>query len=98
LGEGVRYDSSGQVLTGSFMDYAMPRAAQFPRFKVEMAEHPTAGNPLRIKGGGEGGTTPASAVVMNAICHALSAAGVRHLDMPATPERVWQAIQEAQKG
>ncbi len=98
LGEGVRYDTSGQVLTGSFMDYAMPRAAQFPRFKVEMAEHPTGGNPLRIKGGGEGGTTPASAVVMNAICHALSVAGVRHLDMPATPERVWAALQEAQQG
>lgn len=97
LSEGVLYDDAGQVLSGSFMDYAMPRAAQFPHFKVEMAEHATRGNPLRIKGGGEGGTTPASAVVMNAICHALSAAGVRHLEMPATPERVWAAIQQARR-
>jgi carbon-monoxide dehydrogenase large subunit len=73
----------------------MPHAAQFPRFKVEMAEHATRGNPLRIKGGGEGGTTPASAVVMNAVCHALSPLGLRHLEMPATPERVWAAIQKA---
>jgi len=94
LSEGVIYDDAGQVLTGSFMDYGMPHATQFPRFKVEMTEHATRGNPLRIKGGGEGGTTPASAVVMNAICHALSAAGVRHLEMPATPERVWTAIQQ----
>ena len=95
LSEGVVYDDAGQVLTGSFMDYGMPHAAQFPRFKVEMAEHATRGNPLRIKGGGEGGTTPASAVVMNAICHALSPLGLRHLEMPATPERVWAAIQKA---
>ena len=94
LGEGVVYDqSSGQVLTGSFMDYAMPRAAQFPNFKVDIAEDSTRGNPLRIKGGGEGGTTPASAVVMSAVLNALAPVGVRHLDMPASPERVWAAIQ-----
>ena len=92
--EGVAYDpTSGQVLTGSFMDYGMPRAEMFPMFKVDVTEDSTRGNPLRIKGGGEGGTTPASAVVMNAILHALAPAGVRHLDMPATPERVWSALQ-----
>ncbi len=93
LGEGVAYDrDSGQVLTGSFMDYAMPRASQFPTFLVGMTEDSTRGNPLRIKGGGEGGTTPASAVVMNAVLHALAPLGVRHLDMPASAERVWAAI------
>ena len=96
LVEGVAYDkTSGQVLTGSFMDYGMPRASMFPHFKVDVTEDSTRGNPLRIKGGGEGGTTPASAVVMNAILNALGAAGVRHLDMPATPERVWAAIRNA---
>ena len=96
LVEGVAYDKgSGQVLTGSFMDYGMPRASMFPHFKVDVTEDSTRGNPLRIKGGGEGGTTPASAVVMNAILNALGAAGVRHLDMPATPERVWAAIRNA---
>ena len=96
--EGVAYDSgSGQVLTGSFMDYGMPRAAMFPMFKVDVTEDSTRGNPLRIKGGGEGGTTPASAVVMNAILHALGPAGVRHLDMPASPERVWAALRAQQR-
>jgi len=96
LGEGVAYDpDSGQVLTGSFMDYAMPRASMFPMFKVDITEDATRGNPLRIKGGGEGGTTPASAVIMNAVLHALAPVGVRHLDMPATPERVWAAINAA---
>ncbi len=96
LSEGVAYDAdSGQVLTGSFMDYAMPRAAMFPMFKVDLTEDATRGNALRIKGGGEGGTTPASAVIMNAVLHALAPVGVRHLDMPATPERVWAAINAA---
>ena len=93
LVEGVAYDAtSGQVLTGSFMDYAMPRAEMFPMFKVDVTEDSTRGNPLRIKGGGEGGTTPSCAVVMNAVLHALAPAGVRHLDMPASPERVWAAL------
>ncbi len=95
LMEGVAYDqSSGQVLTGSFMDYAMPRASMFPTFKVDITEDATRGNPLRIKGGGEGGTTPASAVVMNAVLDALKVVGVRHLDMPASAERVWAAMHQ----
>jgi len=87
--------SSGQVLTGSFMDYAMPRADMMPSFTVELAEDPTTGNPLRVKGGGEAGITPALAAIMNAVVDALSAHGIAHLDMPATPARVWAAIKAA---
>ena len=83
---------SGEVLSGSFMDYAIPRAEALPAFTVDLCEDPTRGNPLRVKGGGESGITPASAVVMNAVIDALSPYGVTHLDMPATPERVWQAM------
>jgi len=87
--------SSGQVLTGSFMDYAMPRADMMPSFKVDLAEDPTKGNPLRIKGGGEAGITPALAVIMNAVVDALSGYGIEHMDMPATPARVWATIEAA---
>jgi carbon-monoxide dehydrogenase large subunit len=85
--------SSGQVLTGSFMDYAMPRADMVPSFKVDFAEDPTKGNPLRVKGGGEAGITPALAAIMNAVVDALSAHGIEHMDMPATPARVWATIE-----
>jgi aerobic carbon-monoxide dehydrogenase large subunit len=87
--------SSGQVLTGSFMDYAMPRADMVPSFRVELAEDPTKGNPLRVKGGGEAGITPALAAIMNAVVDALSVHGIAHIDMPATPARVWAAIKAA---
>ena len=95
LVEDVIYDESGQVLTGSFMDYGMPRAHMFPMFDISLAEDPTKGNPLRVKGGGEAGITPALAVVMNAIMNALKDHGVTHIDMPATPHRIWSAIQQA---
>lgn len=95
LVEDHRYDESGQVLTASFMDYAMPRADLLPAFDVSLVEHATKGNPLRVKGGGEGGTTPAPAAVMNALCDALAIAGVRHFEMPATPRRVWAALRLA---
>ncbi len=85
------YDDSGQVLTASFMDYAMPRADLLPLFDVHIVEDPTKGNPLRIKGGGEGGTTPAPAAVLNAVCDALASAGVQRFDAPATPSRIWAA-------
>jgi aerobic carbon-monoxide dehydrogenase large subunit len=85
-------DASGQVVTGSFMDYAMPRANAAPSFQVALVEDPTAGNPLRVKGGGEAGITPSLAVIMNAVVDALSVYGIEHLDMPATPARVWEAI------
>jgi carbon-monoxide dehydrogenase large subunit len=77
------------------MDYAMPRAATAPSFTVELVEDPTAGNPLRVKGGGEAGITPSLAVIMNAVVDALSAYGIEHLEMPATPARVWEAIRAA---
>ena len=85
LVEDVRYDESGQVLTGSFMDYGIPRAHLVPSFDIALTEDPTKGNPLRVKGGGEAGITPALAVVMNAIMDALKDFGVEHMDMPATP-------------
>ncbi len=87
--------ASGQVLTGSFMDYAMPRADMAPSFRVELAEDATKSNPLRVKGGGEAGITPALAAIMNAVVDALSVYGIEHIDMPATPARVWAAIRAA---
>jgi aerobic carbon-monoxide dehydrogenase large subunit len=95
--EDVRYDDSGQVLTGSFMDYGIPRAELVPSFDIALTEDPTKGNPLRVKGGGEAGITPALAVVMNAIMDALKDLGVEHMDMPATPHRIWTAIQAAKR-
>jgi carbon-monoxide dehydrogenase large subunit len=88
------YDTEGQLLTASFMDYAMPRADVLPSFVTEISEVPSPGNPLGVRAGGEGGTTPALAVVINAITDALAEYGVRHIEMPATPERVWRAIQQ----
>ena len=93
--ETVAYADGGQVLSGSFMDYALPRARNVPLFSIELAEDPTAGNPLRVKGGGEAGITPALAVTMNAVMDALSIYGVEHMDMPATPHRIWAAIRAA---
>ena len=96
LMEQVVFDAdSGQLLTGSFMDYAMPRADDFGAMKIISNPVPTATNPLGVKGAGEAGTGGALPAVMNAILDALRQAGVTDLDMPATPERVWQAIQEA---
>jgi carbon-monoxide dehydrogenase large subunit len=73
----------------------MPRADHFPHLEVELTEDPTKGNALRVKGGGEAGITPSSAVLMNAVLDALSDTGIEHMDMPATPERVWNAIRAA---
>jgi carbon-monoxide dehydrogenase large subunit len=98
MGELCHYDDdTGQLLTASFMDYAMPRADEVPSFDVEISEVPSPTNPLGIRAGGEGGTTPALAAYINAIVDALSAFGVRHIEMPATPERVWRAIQESSR-
>ena len=97
LMEEMAYDpASGQVITGSFMDYAMPRADDFSYFDLGSHPVPTATNPLGVKGAGEGGTVGALAATMNAINDALASLGVRNLGMPATPERVCRAIQEAQ--
>ncbi|MGE0223522.1 MAG: xanthine dehydrogenase family protein molybdopterin-binding subunit [Acetobacteraceae bacterium] len=86
------YDSSGQLLSGSFMDYALPRASEFPDIEVELLEIPCASNPLGVKGAGEAGAVGSPPAVINALIDALSEDGVTHIDMPATPERVWRAI------
>jgi len=95
LAEVLTYDEAGQVLSGSFMDYAMPRADEVPLFDVDAHEVPTRVNPLGAKGVGEAGTVGALPALMNAVNDALAPLGVRHLDMPVTPERVWQAIRAA---
>jgi carbon-monoxide dehydrogenase large subunit len=95
--ETTAHDGAGHVLTGSFMDYALPRAAMMPNLAIELAEDPTSGNPLKVKGGGEAGITPALAVIVNAIVDALSVFGIEHIEMPATPHTVWAAIRGAQK-
>ncbi len=87
------YDAdSGQMLSGSLMDYAMPRADNFPFFKTEISEVPSTTHPLGMRPAGESGTTGALGVVMNAIVDAVAEFGVMHIEMPATPERVWRAI------
>jgi aerobic carbon-monoxide dehydrogenase large subunit len=89
------YDRQGQLLAGSFMDYALPRADAVPPIAVGFHPVPATSNPLGVKGCGEAGVTGALPAVMNAVIDALAARGVRHLDMPATPERIWRALQEA---
>jgi carbon-monoxide dehydrogenase large subunit len=90
LMERCHYDAeTGQLLSASFMDYALPRADQFPFFATEISEVPSTTHPLGLRGGGEGGTTPALAAVANAICDALD---IEHIELPATPERVWRAM------
>jgi carbon-monoxide dehydrogenase large subunit len=88
-------DDAGQPLTGSLMDYGMPRAHLLPSIKSEIVEVLSPTNPLGIKAGGEGGTTGALAVIVSAIVDALKSYGILHVDMPATPYRVWQAIERA---
>lgn len=92
------YDDSGQLLSGSFMDYCLPRADDIPAFRFVPVETPTPRNPLGIKGCGEAGATGAPPAVVNAIVDALAPLGVRNIDMPATPERIWSAIQSVQGG
>jgi aerobic carbon-monoxide dehydrogenase large subunit len=97
--EHSHYDpETGQLLAASFMDYAMPRADTFPTLKTTLSEVLSPSNRLGVRSAGEGGTTPALAVVINAIVDALSELGVGHVEMPATPERVWRAIQAALAG
>jgi aerobic carbon-monoxide dehydrogenase large subunit len=96
LMEHAIYDrGSGQLLSASFMDYAMPRADNFPEFQTTLEEIPAKTNPLGVKGIGESGTIGAPPTVINAILDALRPLGVEHIDMPATPERVWQTVQRA---
>jgi len=98
LWEACVYDPrSGQLLSGSFLDYAMPRADLLPAFDTEISEVPSTSNPLGMRGGSEGGITPGLAGVANAIVDALAEFGVEHIELPATPERVWNAIRVAPK-
>ena len=98
LREHTVYDDEGQLLTGSFMDYAMPRAEDAPSFVHEFHPVPATTNPLGAKGCGEAGCAGALPSVMNALVDALAEFGIRHIDMPATPERVWRAIRNARVG
>jgi carbon-monoxide dehydrogenase large subunit len=92
LMEDIKFDGDGQILTGSFMDYAMPRADDFSPFEVKSNPVPTRTNPLGVKGAGEAGCVGAMPAVANALVDALSHLGIRHVEMPATPERLWRAI------
>jgi carbon-monoxide dehydrogenase large subunit len=96
--EHMIYDpDSGQLLTGSFLDYGMPRADDMCSFEMENHPVPTKTNPLGVKGAGEAGNVGALAAIMNAVVDALSPLGVTNIDMPATPEKVWQAIRSAKR-
>jgi aerobic carbon-monoxide dehydrogenase large subunit len=98
LREHTVYDGDGQLLTGSYMDYAMPRAEDAPLFVHDFHPVPATTNPLGAKGCGEAGCAGALPSLMNALIDALSEYGIRHIDMPATPERVWQAIRTVRAG
>ena len=97
LMEQIVYDRDGQLLTGSFMDYAMPRAADLPSFHTGFIETPAPSNPLGVKGGSESGTIGAPAAIGNAVIDALWHLGVRDITLPITPETVWRALQTAQE-
>jgi aerobic carbon-monoxide dehydrogenase large subunit len=89
------YDEQGQLLSGSYMDYALPKAHHAPDFVVHSHPVPAKTNPLGVKGCGEAGCAGSLTSIMNAVVDALSVYGIKHIDMPATPQRVWQAIQDA---
>jgi carbon-monoxide dehydrogenase large subunit len=97
--EDTVYDvQSGQLLSASFMDYAMPRAGDAPDFVFETRNTPCKTNPLGVKGAGEAGAIGSCPAVMNAVVDALYRAhGIRHIDMPATPQKIWQALEKARK-
>ena len=92
LMEAIVFDASGQLVTGSFQDYAMPRALDLPNLASELTEVPATTNPLGVKGAGEAGATGAPPAIIGAILDALKPLGIEHIDMPATPSRVWAAI------
>jgi len=98
LWESCAYDAeTGQLMSATLMDYALPRADMLPPFTTEISEVPSTSHPLGLRGGGEGGTTPALGAVVNAIVDALADLGVDHVELPATSERVWRAIRDAQR-
>ena len=98
LCEGSIYDENGQLLTGSMMDYCMPRADMFPNFELDSTVTPSPHQPMGIKGIGETGTIASTPTVYNAVIDALKPLGVDQIEMPLTPARVWQAIQDSSNG
>ena len=95
LWEGAVYDDNAQLLSGSMMDYAVPKASFFPNFELGSTETPSPTNPMGVKGVGETGAIASTPAVVNAVVDALAPFGIKHLDMPLTPERVWRAMQNA---
>jgi carbon-monoxide dehydrogenase large subunit len=98
LWEGAVYSDDGQLLTGSMLDYTVPRASRLPSFELDQTVTPSPVNPLGVKGVGEAGAIASTAAVANAVIDALSVHGIRHLDMPYTSQKVWSAIQSAKGG
>src|SRR5690606_30336205 len=95
LWEGAVYDENGQLVSGTMMDYVVPKAHFVPNFELARTETPSPVNPLGVKGVGEAGTIAATPAVVNAVVDTLAPFGVRHLDMPLTPEKVWRAMNPA---
>jgi carbon-monoxide dehydrogenase large subunit len=95
LWEQAVYDENGQLLSGTMMDYALPKASTVPTFELARTETPSPHNPMGVKGIGEAGTIASTPAVVNAVMDALSPLGIKHLDMALTPEKVWRAIQQA---
>ena len=98
LMEDVNYDETGQLLSGSFMDYAMPRADDVPPITVEVKSTPTKTNPLGVKGAGEAGTVGATPAIISAVLDALAPVGINDISLPATPHRIWSAIHDKSDG
>jgi carbon-monoxide dehydrogenase large subunit len=98
LWEAAVYDDNGQLLSGTMMDYALPRADAFPNVEMGRIETPSPSNPLGVKGAGEMGTIVSTVTVANAVMDALAPLGLRHVDMPLTSERLYHAIQSASNG
>jgi aerobic carbon-monoxide dehydrogenase large subunit len=95
LFERIHYDEQGQLVTGTFVDYALPSAADVPSFETDRTETPSPVNSLGVKGVGEAGTIAASAAITNAVIDALRPLGVDYIDMPLSPQRIWAAIEGA---
>jgi carbon-monoxide dehydrogenase large subunit len=91
----VVYDENGQMITGSYMDYAMPRADDLPFIETDLKVTPCPHNPLGVKGAGEAGTIGSTPAIANAVMDALSPFGIKDIQMPLTPERVWRAMNES---
>ena len=97
LYEEVVYDDSGQLLTATLMDYAVPRAEMLPRYELDHTVTPSPLNPMGAKGVGEAGTIGSTPCIVNAVMDALAPLGIRHLDMPLRPDKLWHAIRDAGK-